>query len=246
MYNQKDAASVGTGLDGLSRSLDATSFKTRAGKKVWYHSDPHKRLLSDDAYLRLKRTTDVVLGTLLLFLALPVLIACVLAIDFESPGSAYYVQERTGKGGRRFKMYKLRTMLKDAHALKNKYQHLNVLSYPDFKIPNDPRITKVGRFLRKTSLDELPQLINVIRGEMSLVGPRPTSFDSSTYSLWHTARLEVKPGLTGLWQVSGRCNLDFDQRARLDIAYLRNRSMWLDMLILYRTIFCVITSDGAE
>lgn len=246
MNYRKDATSAVIALDGLSRSLDAPILKTRAGEKLWYHSDPDKRLLSEDAYLRLKRFTDVVLGTLLLFLALPVLVACVLAIKLESPAAACYVQERTGKGGRRFKMYKLRTMVKDAHALKIKYQHLNVLSYPDFKIPNDPRITKVGHVLRKTSLDELPQLINVIRGEMSLVGPRPTSFDSSTYSLWHTARLEAKPGLTGLWQVSGRCNLDFDQRARLDIAYLRNRSMWLDMRILYRTIFCVLTSDGAE
>ncbi|MGH8603183.1 MAG: sugar transferase [Gammaproteobacteria bacterium] len=246
MDYKRDATSFVIALDGLSRSLDANILKTRAGEKLWYHSDPDKHLLSEDAYLRLKRITDVVLGTLLLFLALPVLAACVLAIKLESPAAAYYVQERTGKGGRRFKMYKLRTMVKNAPALKIKYQHLNVLSYPDFKIPNDPRITKVGRVLRKTSLDELPQLINVISGEMSLVGPRPTSFDSSTYSLWHTERLEAKPGLTGLWQISGRCNLDFDQRARLDIAYLRNRSMWLDMLILYRTIFCVLTSDGAE
>ena len=121
-----------------------------------------------------------------------------------------------------------------------------MLSYPDFKMADDPRITRVGRFLRRTSLDELPQLINVLLGQMSLVGPRPTSFGADTYSLWHTARLEVDPGLSGLWQVSGRNELDFDERLRLDIAYLRNRCLWLDAQILFRTIGSVITGRGAN
>ena len=119
------------------------------------------------------------------------------------PGRRCSHQLRTGKGGRRFRMYKLRTMVRNAEELKAQLMHLNELTYPDFKITNDPRVTRVGWFLRKTSLDELPQLFNVIRGDMSLVGPRPTSFSAGTYSLWHTARLEVKPGLTGLWQISG-------------------------------------------
>jgi lipopolysaccharide/colanic/teichoic acid biosynthesis glycosyltransferase len=121
-------------------------------------------------------------------------------------------------------MLKLRTMVRNAEEMKAQLAHLNELAYPDFKISNDPRITRVGRILRKTSLDELPQLLNVIRGDMSLVGPRPTSFSASTYSLWHTARLEAKPGITGLWQVSGRNELDFDERLRLDIAYIDERS----------------------
>ena len=120
------------------------------------------------------------------------------------------------------------------------------MSYPDFKIPSDPRITRVGRFFRKTSLDELPQIFNVIWGDMSLVGPRPTSFPSSTYDLWHTARLEIKPGITGLWQVSGRCEIGFNTRSRLDIAYVRNLSLLLDIKILLRTIGSVIHQNGAE
>src|SRR3990172_8313755 len=108
------------------------------------------------------------------------------------------------------------------------------MSYHDFKISNDPRITRVGRFLRKSSLDELPQIFNVLRGDMSLVGPRPTSFSASTYRLWQTARLDCQPGLTGLWQVSGRNELDFDDRLRLDIAYYRNQSLGLDLQVLFR------------
>ena len=137
-------------------------------------------------------------------------------------------------------------MVRNAEELKQQYAHLNELTYPDFKISNDPRITRVGRILRKTSLDELPQLFNILRGDMSWVGPRPTSFSAKTYKLWHTARLEMKPGLTGLWQVSGRNELDFDDRLRLDIAYLRNRCVWLDLKIMFRTISCVFTGRGAN
>jgi lipopolysaccharide/colanic/teichoic acid biosynthesis glycosyltransferase len=143
-------------------------------------------------------------------------------------------------------MYKLRTMVNNAEKMKAQYMHLNELSYPDFKITNDPRITLVGRFLRKTSLDELPQLFNVLKGEMSLVGPRPTSFSATSYSLWHTARLAVKPGLTGLWQVSGRSELDFDDRLRLDIAYMRNRCLSLDVEVLFRTFGSVLNGRGAN
>jgi lipopolysaccharide/colanic/teichoic acid biosynthesis glycosyltransferase len=143
-------------------------------------------------------------------------------------------------------MYKLRTMVHNAEELKAKYMHLNEHTYPDFKITNDPRVTRVGRVLRKLSLDELPQIFNVIRGDMSLVGPRPTSFKAETYRLWHTARLELKPGLTGLWQVSGRADLNFDDRLRLDIAYLRHRCLWLDIRILIRTVTAVLTTRGAN
>src|SRR6185436_4007407 len=155
-------------------------------------------------------------------------------------------QQRTGKGGRRFAMVKLRTMVQNAHELKALYMHLNEHTLPDFKITNDPRVTRCGRILRKLSLDELPQIFNVLRGDMTLVGPRPTSFAAETYRLWHTARLEVKPGLTGLWQVSGRSDLDFDDRLRLDIAYIRNRGLWLDLQILFRTIGAVVSRKGAH
>src|SRR5690606_41989355 len=117
---------------------------------------------------------------------------------------------------------------------------------PDFKITNDPRVTRVGRFLRRTSLDELPQIFNVLRGDMGLVGPRPTSFSADTYSLWHTARLDVRPGLTGLWQVSGRNGLDLDRRLRLDIAYIRHRCLTLALLPLPRPAGAVFTRRGAS
>ena len=214
------------------------------------HTNYRRHILNDSIrlriYLVLKRVMDLGFTGILLFIAIPILLGCVLAIKIEGPGPVFFLQDRTGKSGRRFKMYKLRTMVTDADNLKEKYQHLNIHSYPDFKIPDDPRITRVGRFLRKTSLDELPQLFNVITGEMSLVGPRPTSFKASNYDLWHTARLEVTPGITGLWQISGRSNIGFDDRARLDVEYIRNRSLWLDLKILFRTVTCVINREGAE
>ena len=198
------------------------------------------------SYQRAKRALDVALCLLALPVVIVVLAACVVAIKLDSRGPAFFVQERTGRGGRRFRMLKLRTMHREAEKLKEKYAHLNQLRFPDFKIANDPRITRVGRFLRKTSLDELPQLFNVLRGDMSLVGPRPTSFSAETYRLWHTARLEVQPGLTGLWQISGRNELDFDDRLRLDIAYIRNRSLKLDVEILLRTVSAVVSGRGAN
>jgi lipopolysaccharide/colanic/teichoic acid biosynthesis glycosyltransferase len=136
-------------------------------------------------------------------------------------------------------------MVENADQLKEKLQHLNVLKPPDFKIPNDPRITRVGRVLRATSLDELPQLWNVARGDMSLVGPRPTSFAPHTYELWHTRRLEAKPGLTGLWQISGRHGVGFDDRLRLDDWYMRHSSVRLDLSILLRTVPVLLRKEGA-
>ncbi len=197
-------------------------------------------------YDRVKRLIDLVVCLAVLPAVLAVLAVCVAAIKIESPGAAFFLQPRTGRGGRRFRMYKLRTMVPNAAELKAKYMHLNELTYPDFKITNDPRVTRCGRILRKTSLDELPQIFNVIRGDMSLVGPRPTSFGAETYRLWHTARLEVKPGLTGLWQVSGRASLDFDDRLRLDIAYIRNRNLSLDLRILIWTFTAVLSGRGAN
>lgn len=193
-----------------------------------------------------KRALDVVIAVVSLPFVLLVLAACALAIRLDSPGPAFFTQSRTGRGGRRFTMYKLRTMVQDAEELKTRYAHLNELTSPDFRLTNDPRVTRVGGFLRKTSLDELPQMFNVLMGDMSLVGPRPTSFSAESYRLWHTARLEVNPGLTGLWQISGRNEIDFDDRLRLDIAYIRNRSFLLDLRILLRTFGAVAGGRGAN
>jgi lipopolysaccharide/colanic/teichoic acid biosynthesis glycosyltransferase len=204
------------------------------------------RAVEDAGYRRAKRALDLAFCVLVLPLVLPLLALCALAIRLDTPGPVFFFQLRTGRGGRRFRMYKLRTMRRDAEKLKADLAHLNVLSYPDFKIIGDPRITRVGHLLRRSSLDELPQIFNVLRGDMSLVGPRPTSFSAETYRLWHTARLEVQPGITGLWQVSGRNELDFDDRLRLDIAYVRNRSLALDLGILLRTFSAVISGRGAN
>lgn len=192
--------------------------------------------LSRRRYERIKRLLDVVIVLGLLPFAALAIAPCALLIRLESRGPILFTQQRTGRGGRSFSMYKLRSMVPDAPALRQDLLYLNRQSGPDFKIKDDPRVTRVGRFLRKTSLDEVPQLWNVLRGEMSLVGPRPTSFAAETYELWHTERLEVPPGMTGLWQVSGRGDIDFDDRVRLDIAYIAQRSLLLDLRILLRTI----------
>jgi lipopolysaccharide/colanic/teichoic acid biosynthesis glycosyltransferase len=209
--------------------------------------DPNKRLLKGQAYLLAKRMMDLFLVLITLPLWLPLNGIVALVIHFTSPGApVMFKQLRTGKGGRRFYMYKFRTMVPDAEELKPKYAHLNELQWPDFKITNDPRITWVGKFLRKTSLDEIPQFFNILKGEMSLVGPRPTSFGPETYKLWHTSRLDVMPGLTGLWQIMGRAQLEFDDRLRLDIAYIERASLWLDINILLRTVIAVFDSRGAH
>lgn len=146
-----------------------------------------------------KRLIDCALASLLIWIAAPTILICAILIKLDSPGPVFFFQDRTGKGGRRFRLCKLRTMVVDADELKEKLQKFNKLSYPDFKMENDPRITRVGNFLRKTSLDELPNLFNIFAGNMSFVGPRPTSFAAETYKTWQTARLSVLPGITGLW-----------------------------------------------
>lgn len=209
--------------------------------------DPRKRILTGKAYFLAKRIMDLFLVIVTLPFWLPLNGIIALLIRLTSPGApVVFRQLRTGKGGRRFYMYKFRTMVPNAEELKSKYAHLNELQWPDFKITNDPRITPVGKFLRKTSLDEMPQLFNVLKGEMSLVGPRPTSFGPETYKLWHTSRLDVMPGLTGLWQIIGRAQLEFDDRLRLDIAYIERASIWLDINILFRTVMAVFQSRGAH
>ncbi|MDR3575823.1 MAG: sugar transferase [Anaerolineaceae bacterium] len=207
---------------------------------------PQKRVLSEKNYLRIKRILDIAVILLSSPIWFPVIILIGIAIKLSSPKDAvFFIQQRTGKDGKRFAMIKFRTMVANSEEEKHTLDHLNVLKWPDFKIPNDPRITRIGRFLRKTSLDELPQVINILKGEMSLVGPRPTSFSPETYALWHTERLEVVPGLTGLWQISERGVSDFDERLRLDITYIEHHCLRLDFEILLRTIAAVFKGRGA-
>ena len=194
-----------------------------------------------------KKRFDTVVAAIALFFLLPLLILISLAIMVESKGPIFFVQYRTGFMGRRFRMYKFRTMVENAETLKCSLEHLNfhARQSPDFKIKNDPRITRLGKFLRKTSFDEIPQLWNVIRGDMRLVGPRPTSFSADTYAPSHLSRLLVFPGLTGVWQIAGRSNVSFEERVRLDCEYILAHSAMLDLKILLKTPLAVFRGNGA-
>ncbi len=193
-------------------------------------------------YLYVKRGMDVVLSLAAMPVALPVLAVCAIAIRLDSAGPSFFVQERLGQRGKPFRLIKLRTMVRDAEQLKAAVLDERTVH---FKNLNDPRITRVGRFLRKMSLDELPQLFNVLRGEMSLIGPRPTSLDLVRYEPWHEARLELRPGITGLWQVRGRNAMSFDQRVQLDLEYIENLSFMTDLRLLLSTVAVVIRGTGA-
>jgi lipopolysaccharide/colanic/teichoic acid biosynthesis glycosyltransferase len=196
----------------------------------------------------LKRWFDVVASILGLALTAPVLLLLSVFVKLDSRGPAIFPQDRLGLGGRIFRMYKLRTMHEDADEQKASVAYLNRSEDSRlFKIPSDPRVTRLGRMIRRWSLDELPQLYNVLMGDMSLVGPRPFfEADLSTYEPHHFVRLSVKPGLTGLWQVSGRSEiLDFEEVVRLDTEYIDRRSFALDLTIIARTLPTVIMRRGA-
>jgi lipopolysaccharide/colanic/teichoic acid biosynthesis glycosyltransferase len=232
----------------IQQGIAHTKAKSADQWLAWVRKfDPQQRVFTGSTYLVLKRLFDLSLIILTLPFWLSLLAVLAATVFITSPGApVVFSQLRTGKGGRRFKMYKFRTMVPNAEALKKDYAHLNELQWPDFKITNDPRVTPIGHILRKTSLDELPQLLNVLKGEMSLVGPRPTSFAASTYKLWQTERLDVTPGLTGLWQIAGRASTEFDERLRLDITYIERRSLWLDVNILFQTAFAVLQRRGSH
>jgi lipopolysaccharide/colanic/teichoic acid biosynthesis glycosyltransferase len=196
-------------------------------------------------YRRVKRVADLVACVVIAPFAAALMGACALAVRLDSPGRVLFCQERTGRHGRRFRMYKFRTMVHNAEELKAELAHLNILPPPDFKIPNDPRITRVGRILRKTSLDELPQLINVARGEMSLVGPRPELVEIvERYEPWQHQRHLVKPGLTGLWQVSRRGEGLMHLYTDVDLEYVATVSLRTDLAILARTIPAALGRSG--
>jgi exopolysaccharide biosynthesis polyprenyl glycosylphosphotransferase len=196
--------------------------------------------------LAVKRAFDLALTSVGVLLLLPLWAVVAIAIKLDSPGPVFYRQERAGRGGKPIIIYKFRSMYQDADAQLAKLQALNEASGPLFKIRDDPRRTRVGRVLRQTSIDELPQVLNVLRGDMSLVGPRPALLSEvAQYQDWHLKRLEVLPGITGLWQVSGRSDLTFDEMVMLDIYYGENWSLGLDLRILVRTIPQVLFGDGA-
>jgi lipopolysaccharide/colanic/teichoic acid biosynthesis glycosyltransferase len=206
---------------------------------------PDWMMLREEQYQYLKR----IFGILAIIISLPLLVILVLFIMFllkyEYPNrKIFYKQLRTGKNGKRFWMYKFQTMVPNADELKPTLMHLNVLQWPDFKIPDDPRVTKLGKILRKTSIDEIPQLWNVLKGEMSLVGPRPTSFSPDTYYKWQLKRLDVIPGMTGLWQITRRGESEFVERTLFDIEYIQHSCMLLDIEIIFRTFMSIFAGTG--
>jgi exopolysaccharide biosynthesis polyprenyl glycosylphosphotransferase len=197
-------------------------------------------------YQVVKRGMDFVGALVGLVLLSPLLILITVLIKLGSRGPVFYRQWRVGKSGKRFRMYKFRSMVENAEEEIDALLELNEASGPLFKMKNDPRMTRMGRFLRKTSLDELPQLLNVLRGEMSLVGPRPPlPVEVDDYEEWQRVRLSVRQGMTGLWQVSGRSRLSFDEMVALDMYYIENWSLWLDVAILLKTVPIVLFAKGA-
>jgi lipopolysaccharide/colanic/teichoic acid biosynthesis glycosyltransferase len=194
----------------------------------------------------MKRAFDLIVAAAIVIIGLPIWVLVALAIKLSSRGPVFYADLRVGLGERRFRMIKFRTMIAGADGQKAGLEPDNEAGGALFKIRDDPRVTPIGRFLRRYSLDEIPNVINVLRGEMSLVGPRPLPVrDYLRLEPWHRRRYNVLPGLTGLWQVSGRSDLSFDDLVRLDFYYLENWSIWLDMTILVKTPFAVFGRRGA-
>ncbi|MDY6794804.1 MAG: sugar transferase [Actinomycetota bacterium] len=194
----------------------------------------------------LKTIEDYVLGTVILLFALPLLIATSIAIKLDSPGPVFFRQKRMGKNGKCFNCLKFRSMVENAEDLQGEIMNLNEAEGPLFKIRKDPRITRVGKWIRKSSLDELPQIFNVLAGQMSLVGPRPPIPEEVIqYKEWHKQRLNVRPGITGLWQVNGRSNSPYDEMIKYDLYYIERWSLWLDVKIMLRTVSAVFKCDGA-
>lgn len=199
------------------------------------------------AYLIAKRITDVLFSGIGLIILSPVLVIVAIAIKLDSKGPIFFKQDRVGKDEELFSMYKFRSMVVNAEELKKALENQNEMSGPMFKMKKDPRITRVGRFIRKTSIDELPQLINVLKGNMSLVGPRPSlPKEVEAFEPWMKERLTVLPGLTCIWQVSGRNNIPFKEWMELDIKYVRERSYFLDLKLIFKTIFVLFGDDNAS
>ncbi len=199
-----------------------------------------------------KRVMDLVIAIPVLIALSPLLLIIAVIIKIDSPGPAIFAQERVGRFGRYFKMYKFRSMRTDIdESLHQAHIHAYAQGELDLsngnKIIEDPRVTRVGKFIRRTSIDELPQFFNVLKGDMSIIGPRPVPvYEVDEYNLWQSERLDAMPGITGLWQVVRRGKSSFDEQLRLDIRFIRNQSLWLDLKILLLTIPAVISKAGAE
>ena len=194
-----------------------------------------------------KRTIDIIGAGLGLILLSPIIAIVACAVKVTSRGPIFFSQKRVGKNGELFEMYKFRSMVVNAEELKEKLEEQNEMSGPMFKIKDDPRVTKVGKFIRKTSIDELPQLWNVLKGDMSLVGPRPSlPKEVEQFDNWMFKRLSVRPGLTCYWQVSGRNNIDFEDWMKLDCRYVDERNLWIDIKLIFKTVFVLFGDKNAH
>ena len=199
-------------------------------------------------YLFFKRVIDIFGSSFGLIILSPVFLIVAISIKVEDrKGNVLFSQKRVGQYGKEFNMYKFRSMVSNAEELKANLMEQNEMSGPMFKMKHDPRITKVGKFIRKTSIDELPQLINILKGEMSLVGPRPSlPKEVASFESWMLERLEVKPGLTCYWQVMGRNDIDFEDWMKLDIKYVHDRNFWLDIKLIFKTFFVLFGDESAS
>jgi len=198
-------------------------------------------------YCFFKRIMDIVCSLIGLIVLSPIFLIVALAIKIESKGSIVFIQERVRENGLTFKMYKFRSMVENAEVLKEDLSDKNEMNGPMFKIKEDPRVTKIGKFIRKTSIDELPQLVNVLKGEMSLVGPRPSlPSEVMNFEEWMMKRLGVKPGLTCYWQVSGRNDIEFKEWMELDVKYVEERSTLVDIKLIFKTIFVLFGDEHAR
>lgn len=198
-------------------------------------------------YEVIKRLIDIVCSFLGVLVLSPLFIIIAIIIKTTSKGPVFFSQKRVGKNGKEFNMYKFRSMVVNAEELKEKLAAQNEMSGPMFKMKDDPRVTKVGKFIRKTSIDELPQLWNVLKGDMSLVGPRPSlPKEVAQFENWMYRRLEVKPGLTCYWQVSGRNNIDFEDWMKLDVKYVEERNLWIDIKLIFKTVFVLFGDKNAH
>ena len=198
-------------------------------------------------YEAIKRLIDIICSFVGILVLSPLFIIIAIIIKFTSKGPVFFSQKRVGRNGKEFDMYKFRSMVVNAEELKEKLAAQNEMSGPMFKMKDDPRVTKVGKFIRKTSLDELPQLWNVLKGDMSLVGPRPSlPKEVAQFEDWMYKRLEVKPGLTCYWQVSGRNNIDFEDWMKLDVKYVKERNLWIDIKLIFKTVGVLFGDKNAH
>ncbi|WP_242947999.1 sugar transferase [Clostridium baratii] len=200
-----------------------------------------------ELYYFFKRFIDVIGAFLGIVVLSPIILIISILIKLDSNGPILFSQDRVGKDKKVFKMYKFRSMVVNAEELKSKLKEQNEMSGPMFKMKEDPRVTKIGKFIRKTRIDELPQLINVIKGEMSLVGPRPSlPKEVEQFEPWMMERFQVKPGLTCYWQVYGRNDIDFEDWMKLDIKYVRERNIFIDLKLIFKTVFVLFGDDSAR